>query len=55
MKVKFNRWSLEFFVELANVTNHKNVWTQRYDVNSQEEIFIYHYGFMPIGGIRAYF
>ena len=55
MKMNFKSWSLEFFVELANITNHKNVWTQRYDVNNQEEIFIYHYGFMPIGGVKAYF
>ena len=55
MKMNFNRWSLEFFAELANLTNHKNVWTQYYDLKNQKEVFIYHYGFMPIGGLKAYF
>ena len=55
MKMNFNRWSLEIFAELANITNHKNVWTQYYDVNNQKEVLVYHYGFMPIGGVKAYF
>ena len=55
MKTNFKRWSLEFFAELANITNHKNVWTQYYDLKNQKEVFIYHYGFMPIGGIKTYF
>jgi len=55
MKMNFNRWSLEFFAELANITNHRNVWTQHYDLNSQSVVYEYHYGFMPIGGVKAYF
>ena len=55
MKMNFKKWALEFFVELANITNHKNIWTQYYNVNKQEEIYIYHYGFTPIGGVKVYF
>ena len=55
MKMNFKRWALEFFVELANITNHKNIWTQYYNMNKQEEVYIYHYGFTPIGGVKVYF
>ena len=55
MKMNFNHWSFEFFAELGNITNHKNVWTQYYDVHNQTEVFAYHYGFMPIGGVKGFF
>jgi len=55
MKMNFKHWAFEFFVELANITNHKNIWTQYYNVNKQQEVYIYHYGFTPLGGVKAYF
>ena len=55
LKTNFKKWALEFFVELANITNHKNIWTQYYDMKKQEEAYIYHYGFTPIAGVKVYF
>ena len=55
MKMNFKRRSLELFAELANITNHRNVWSQHYDMNTQTKVYEYHYGFLPIGGIKAYF
>jgi len=55
MKMNFKKLALEFFIELANVTNHKNVWTQYFNLERQEEVYIYHYGFTPIGGVKVFF
>ena len=55
MKTNFKRWAFEIFMEVNNITNHKNVWYQYYNVNKEEEVFIYQYGLMPMGGCRVYF
>ena len=55
MKMNFKKWAFEIFAELANITDHKNIWTQYYNVDKQKEIFIYHYGFTPIAGVKVYF
>jgi hypothetical protein len=55
MKTNFKKWALEFYFEVNNVTNKKNVWYQYYDVTKEEEIFIYQYGLMPMGGMKVYF
>jgi len=55
IKTNFRKWSLEFFVELANITNHKNIWRQYYNLKKQEEVTYYHYGFTPIAGVKVYF
>ena len=54
-KTNFKKWALEFFVELANITNHKNIWRQYYDIKEQKEVYYYHYGFTPIAGVKVYF
>jgi outer membrane receptor protein involved in Fe transport len=55
MKMNFRKWALEFFMEVTNITNRKNVHYQYYNVNKQEEVYIYQYGLMPMGGVKVYF
>jgi len=55
MKINFKRWSVEWFVEVNNITNHQNIWFKYYDADRNREEYIYQYGLMPIGGCRVYF
>jgi len=55
MKNNFKRFSVEWFIEVNNITNHKNVWQKYFDVARNKDEYIYQYGFMPIGGCRVYF
>jgi hypothetical protein len=55
MKSNFKRFALEWFFELDNITNHKNIWYKTYNVNKQEYDYTYQTGFMPMGGCRVYF
>ncbi|MDR2963591.1 MAG: TonB-dependent receptor [Bacteroidales bacterium] len=55
MKQNYKRWASEWFAEINNVTNHKNIWMKYYDVSRNKEIVVYQYGFMPMGGLRIYF
>ena len=55
MKTNFKRFSVEWFFEVNNITNHQNIWGKYFDVRRSKEEYIYQYGFMPIGGCRVYF
>jgi len=55
MKNNFKRFSVEWFVEINNITNHQNLWQKYYNASRRKEEFIYQYGFFPIGGCRVYF
>jgi len=55
MKQNFKRFSLEWFVEVTNVTNHKNVWQKFYNASRNKEEYVYQYPIMPGGGFRVYF
>ena len=55
MKINFKRWSVEWYAEVNNVTNHKNIWQKYYNATRNKEVYVYQYGFMPIGGCRVYF
>ncbi|MDR2679456.1 MAG: TonB-dependent receptor [Tannerella sp.] len=55
MKCNYKRFSLEWYFEVNNLTNHQNVWMKYYNAGRQKEEFVYQYGFMPIGGCRIYF
>ena len=55
MKKNYRKFSLEWFVELNNITNHKNLWIKYYNANRGQEEKIYQYSFMPIGGCKLYF
>ena len=54
IKTNYKRFSLEYFIEIDNITNHKNVWNQYYHTNQQKYKYIYQQGFMPMGGMRLY-
>lgn len=54
-KMNFKHLALEWFLEVTNITNNKNIWLQYYNVNQQKERYIYQQGFMPMAGIKAYF
>ena len=55
MKQIFKRLSLEWFVEVTNLTNHKNVWQKFYNASRGREEYVYQYPIMPGGGVRFYF
>jgi hypothetical protein len=55
MKNNFKRFSIEWYVEIANITNHQNVWQKFYNVSRNKEEYIYQYGIFPVGGCRVYF
>jgi hypothetical protein len=55
MKVNYQRWSIEWFAEINNITNHQNVWMKYFNATRNKEEFIYQYGLMPMGGCRVYF
>ena len=55
MKINYKRWSVEWFAEVNNITNHQNVWQKYYNASRNKEEYIYQYGLMPMGGCRVYF
>jgi hypothetical protein len=55
MKTNYRRWSIEWFVEIMNLTNHENIWDKYFDTTRGKEEIIYQYGLMPGGGVRIYF
>jgi hypothetical protein len=55
MKINYKRFSVEWFVEVNNITNHQNIWQKYYNADRNKEEYIYQYGLMPIGGCRVYF
>ena len=55
MKSNFKRWSIEWFAEVNNLTNHRNVWMKRIYFYGDGEDYLYQYGFLPMGGCRVYF
>ncbi|MDR0506824.1 MAG: carboxypeptidase-like regulatory domain-containing protein [Dysgonamonadaceae bacterium] len=55
LKINFKKVSLEYFFEIANLTNHKNVWVKHYNVARGSDVITYQYGLMPMGGLRFYF
>ena len=55
MKNNYKHCSFEWFFEVTNITNHKNIWMIYYDVDRGKQMNIYQYGLMPGGGCRLYF
>ena len=55
MKINYKRWSVEWFAEVSNLTNHQNIWYKYYNSTRNKEEYIYQYGLMPMGGCRVYF
>ena len=55
IKNNFRRFSVEWFFEATNITNHQNIWQKYYNASRNKEEYIYQYGLFPIGGCRIYF
>ena len=54
IKTSYKKVALEYFFELDNLTNTKNVWTQYYNANQQKYKFTYQQKLTPMGGLRIY-
>jgi hypothetical protein len=55
MKTNYKRCSMEVFLEIINITNHKNILQKYYDVSRKKNVYVYQQGLMPGGGFRLYF
>lgn len=55
VKTNYTHTSVEFFLEIDNLTNHKNIWRQFYNINQQKEKYTYQQMFTPMGGVRVFF
>jgi len=55
MKTNYKRHSLEWFIEMVNLTNHENIWARAYNPHRNEFYYENQYGFMPIFGCKVYF
>jgi hypothetical protein len=55
VKLNIKKVAMEWFFEMENITNHKNI--QRRIYNQSREIYEYTYqtGLMPMGGFKIYF
>ena len=49
MKQYFKRFPIEYFFEAASLTNHKNIGYKYFDVVRNKGIYMYQYGFIPVG------
>ncbi|MDR0712553.1 MAG: TonB-dependent receptor [Prevotellaceae bacterium] len=55
VKNSYRKYALEWFIEVENVTNHKNIWEQVYNVSWQAYDNRYQTGLMPMGGCKVFF
>jgi hypothetical protein len=55
MKTNYKRFSLEWFIEVVNLTNHGNIRARYYDSHRDEFYYDHQYGLLPVFGCRIYF
>ena len=55
MKTNYKRHSLDWFIELVNLTNHGNIRARYYDSHIGEYDYAYQYFFLPVFGCKVYF
>lgn len=55
IKTNYKNFSLEYFFEIDNLTNNKNIWSRYYNANQQRIKSTYQQKIMPMGGLRIYF
>jgi hypothetical protein len=55
MKTNYKRCSMEVFLEIINITTHKNILQKYYDISRKKDVYVYQQGLMPDGGFRLYF
>jgi hypothetical protein len=52
MRKKFN---MELAVDLMNITNHKDIFTEHFNSETGKVEYSYQFSFMPIGFLRFQF
>ena len=55
MKTNYKRHSLEWFIEMVNLTNHGNIRARYYDPHIDDYDYAYQYFFLPVFGCKVYF
>jgi hypothetical protein len=55
MKQNFHRYALEWFFELENLTNHRNVFSQTWNVNCNAYDTTYQRPLQPMFGLKTFF
>ena len=55
VKTNFKRVSVEYFFEIDNLTNRKNVWRRYFDANQNQDRYTYQQNLTPMGGVKVYF
>jgi len=55
MKTNYKRHSLEWFIEMVNLTNHDNIRARYYDSHLDEFHYALQYSFLPVFGCKVYF
>jgi outer membrane receptor protein involved in Fe transport len=54
-KKEYKRSTMEFSMDLENITNHKNIFDQTYDKNKHKIVDNYQQGFFPVPTFRMTF
>jgi hypothetical protein len=54
IKTGYRKFSLEYFVEIDNLTDSKNIWMRYYNANQQRYKSTYQQKLTPMGGCRVY-
>lgn len=55
MKINYSKFALEWFIEIDNVTNRKNIFSRVWDWNASAYTSYYQMRLFPMGGCRFYF
>ncbi len=54
-KLIMKKFSAELAIDLMNITNHKDIFTQDFNSSTGEMEYAYQFSFMPIGFLRFQF
>ncbi|MCC5924076.1 MAG: TonB-dependent receptor [Crocinitomicaceae bacterium] len=54
-KISYPKFTQEWAIDLRNLTNHQNIFTKEFNLNTGEYQTTYQLGFLPIGQWRIYF
>jgi hypothetical protein len=55
MKQNIKKVAIEWFFEIENITNRKNIQTRVYNQSRETYEYAYQTGLMPMGGVKIYF
>ena len=54
-KLIMKKFSAELAIDLMNITNHKDIFTEKFNSSTGEMEYAYQFSFMPIGFLRFQF